>query len=46
MRETAYPGEDPETLPPPESIAPLVVKMLSPDYQAHGARVRADEALA
>ena len=41
MRETAYPGEDPETLPSPESIAPLVVEMLSPHYQQHGARILA-----
>lgn len=46
MRETAYPGEDPETLPLPSSIAPLVVSMLSPDYQEHGARVRGAEWLA
>lgn len=43
MRETAYPGEDPETLPPPEAIAPLVVQMLSAEYIEHGARVNGAE---
>jgi NAD(P)-dependent dehydrogenase (short-subunit alcohol dehydrogenase family) len=46
MREQAYPGEDPETLPPPEAIAPLAVEMLSPEYLEHGARVRGADWLA
>ncbi len=39
MRAKAMPGEDPATLPRPEDIAPLIVKMLSPDYTANGARI-------
>lgn len=33
MRAKAVPGENPDTLPRPEALAPLVVQMLSPDYQ-------------
>ncbi|HEY4116182.1 MAG TPA: SDR family NAD(P)-dependent oxidoreductase [Rhizomicrobium sp.] len=36
MRATAFPGEDPEDLPPPEDIAPLIVEMLSPSYGKNG----------
>ena len=36
MRAKAMPGEDPETLPPPEALAPLIVEMLSPDYEKNG----------
>ncbi len=35
MRAKAMPGEDSSTLPNPTDIAPLVVKMLSPDYTGH-----------
>lgn len=35
MRAKAMPGEDPSTLPKPADIAPLVVDMLSPEYEAH-----------
>ncbi|MEM9600627.1 MAG: SDR family NAD(P)-dependent oxidoreductase [Pseudomonadota bacterium] len=35
MRAKAMPGEDPETLPSPGDIAPLIVNMLSPDYADH-----------
>jgi NAD(P)-dependent dehydrogenase (short-subunit alcohol dehydrogenase family) len=31
MRAKAYPGEDPETLPAPAQIAPLVVELARPD---------------
>ena len=31
MRAEAYPGEDPDTLAPPEAIAPLVVELARPD---------------
>ena len=30
------PGEDPETLPLPELLGPLIVEMLSPSYQKNG----------
>ncbi len=39
MRAQAFPGENPQTLPPPEVLAPLIVQMSAPDYQAHGTRV-------
>jgi len=32
MRAKAMPGENPDTLPQPDDIAPLVVEMLSPSY--------------
>ena len=32
MRAQAMPGEDPQTLPPPETVAPHIVRMLSPDF--------------
>jgi len=40
MRAKAMPGEDPMTLPAPEDLAPLIVEMLSPDYDANGEVVR------
>lgn len=36
MRAKAMPGEDPETLPPPESIAPAIVRLLSPSFTDTG----------
>ena len=36
MRAKAMPGEDPETLPPPEALAPLIVEMLSPSCTKNG----------
>ncbi len=36
MRAKAFPGEDPNTLPPPEAAAPLIVEMLSPAYAKNG----------
>lgn len=35
MRAKAMPGEDPSILPLPADIAPLIVDMLSPDYELH-----------
>ena len=40
MRAQAMPGEDPMTLPAPEELAPLIVEMLSPGYDANGEVVR------
>lgn len=37
MRAQAAPGEKPESLHPPEAVAPDIVKMLSPDYPSNGA---------
>lgn len=31
MRAGAFPGEDPETLPPPEAIVPMIVELARPD---------------
>lgn len=36
MRAKAMPGEDPETLPNPADLTPLVVDMLAPDYALNG----------
>jgi NAD(P)-dependent dehydrogenase (short-subunit alcohol dehydrogenase family) len=33
MRATAYPGEDPTELPPPEAIAPLIVELARGDRE-------------
>ncbi len=40
MRAKAMPGEDPDVLPMPADLAPLIVKMLSPDYTANDTLVR------
>lgn len=44
MRAKAVPGEDPATVPQPESVTPKIVEMLSPGFAANGALfdVRAD----
>ena len=39
MRRKAMPGEDPQTLTPPEAIADTVVEMLSPSYDRNAASV-------
>ncbi|GAA0563959.1 SDR family NAD(P)-dependent oxidoreductase [Rhizomicrobium electricum] len=39
MRAKAMPGEDPSTIPQPEDVAPLVVQMLSPEWEENGAVV-------
>jgi NAD(P)-dependent dehydrogenase (short-subunit alcohol dehydrogenase family) len=36
MRAKAFPGENPDTLPTPEDIAPLFVELASPDYTGNG----------
>jgi NAD(P)-dependent dehydrogenase (short-subunit alcohol dehydrogenase family) len=36
LREEAHPGDQPATLPPPEAVAPDIVRMLSADYAATG----------
>lgn len=36
MRAKAMPGEDPDTLPTPEDVAPLIVKMLSAGWEENG----------
>ena len=39
MRAKAMPGEDPSTLPQPEHLAPLIVEMLSEEWDENGALV-------
>ena len=41
MRAEAYPGEDPDTLKPPEAIADVFVDLAAPDCTRHGEVVRA-----
>jgi NAD(P)-dependent dehydrogenase (short-subunit alcohol dehydrogenase family) len=36
MRAKAMPGEDPQSLQPPEAVAPLIVEMLSPSFAKNG----------
>lgn len=36
MRAQAMPGEDPETVPPPSSVVPDIVRMLSPAFKENG----------
>ena len=36
MRQKAMPGEDPETLDPPEAVCPLILELLSPDCSRNG----------
>jgi NAD(P)-dependent dehydrogenase (short-subunit alcohol dehydrogenase family) len=36
MRARAMPGEDPETLPKPDALGPLIVELLSPSNQRNG----------
>lgn len=40
MRAAAFPGEDPETLPPPEALAPLFLELAAPDFAETGRRIR------
>jgi len=45
MRAAAYPGENPETLPTPEQIAPAFLALLGDDCPHHGALLSAREML-
>ena len=36
MRQKAMPGEDPETLDPPEAVCPLILELLSPACTRNG----------
>ena len=36
MRSAAFPGENPETVPDPEVLGPLIVQMSGPDFAANG----------
>ncbi|MDX1581921.1 MAG: SDR family NAD(P)-dependent oxidoreductase, partial [Alphaproteobacteria bacterium] len=39
MRAKAMPGEDPDTLPSPDDIAPLILEMVSPEFEQTGALI-------
>jgi NAD(P)-dependent dehydrogenase (short-subunit alcohol dehydrogenase family) len=39
MRARAMPGEDPQSLRPPETVAPLIVELLSPSNPKNGERI-------
>ena len=45
MRVAAFPGEDPNTLPSPDAIAPAFLQLLSSDCQDHGQLFQAREML-
>jgi NAD(P)-dependent dehydrogenase (short-subunit alcohol dehydrogenase family) len=36
MRAQLMPGEDPDTLPPPEALGPLFVEMAEPSFTRNG----------
>jgi NAD(P)-dependent dehydrogenase (short-subunit alcohol dehydrogenase family) len=40
MRARAMPGEDPQALEPPDAVAPLIARMLSPAYEKNGELVQ------
>jgi hypothetical protein len=42
MRAQAYPGEDETRLKTPDALAPLILRMTSPDFEATGELVAAD----
>lgn len=39
MRAQAMPGEDPDTLPDPSELAPLLLRAISPDYDGEAERL-------
>lgn len=43
MRAEAYPGEDPSKLKPPEALAPVILKLTSPDCETNGAVITAQD---
>ena len=45
MRATAFPGEDPLTLPTPDAIAPAFLQLLSSNCQDHGQLFQARDML-
>ena len=40
MRAKAFPGEDPNTLPEPENLVPLILELASPACQLNGETVQ------
>ena len=45
MRAAAFPGEDPQTLPAPDAIAPAFLQLLSADCTDHGQLFKARDML-
>ena len=43
MRAQAFPGEDPERLPPPEHLVETLVRLASPAFSGHGLWIPADQ---
>lgn len=43
MRAQAMPGEDPDILPPPEALVPVILSLVAPDCTRHGTLVHARE---
>jgi NAD(P)-dependent dehydrogenase (short-subunit alcohol dehydrogenase family) len=43
MRAQAYPGEDASTVKPPEDLAPLILRLTSPDCDVHGQVIAAED---
>ena len=41
LRAQAYPGENPETLPPPGAVSDTFVELASPEYTGNGQIVQA-----
>jgi NAD(P)-dependent dehydrogenase (short-subunit alcohol dehydrogenase family) len=42
LRADAMPGEDPASLPPPDSVAPQIAELCMPGVALHGHVVEAD----
>ena len=43
MRAEAYPGEDRSKVKPPQALAPLILKLTSPDCDTHGEVITAED---
>ncbi len=43
MRAQAFPGEDPESLPPPEHLVETMIRLAEPSFTGHGLWVAADQ---
>lgn len=42
MRAQAFPGEDPDSLPPPEHVCPTLIRLAEPSYTGNGQWIAAD----
>jgi hypothetical protein len=43
MRAQAFPGENPETVPPPDSVTEIFVALAEDACEHHGARLKAKD---